>query len=134
MVLALEPHVSYWHLQDMVQITDDGPRRTFYRIIKTPVQRPEDFLSDAAQGEPLPIDPEHARLHDGISVFNTEQQARNKAEAYPLLGAYIAAVDLPDDGPFRHERTLTTRGHYTLWGDPEYLNNRVVSIVPVKPL
>ena len=26
MVLALEPHVGFWHLQDMVLITSDGPR------------------------------------------------------------------------------------------------------------
>ena len=25
MVLALEPHVGYWHLQDMVLVTNDGP-------------------------------------------------------------------------------------------------------------
>jgi hypothetical protein len=26
MVLAMEPHVGFWHLQDMIQITGDGPR------------------------------------------------------------------------------------------------------------
>ena len=26
MVLALEPHVGYWHLQDLIEITPDGPR------------------------------------------------------------------------------------------------------------
>jgi Xaa-Pro aminopeptidase len=26
MVLALEPHVRFWHLQDMVLVTDEGPR------------------------------------------------------------------------------------------------------------
>ena len=26
MVVALEPHIGYWHLQDMVLVTDDGPR------------------------------------------------------------------------------------------------------------
>ena len=26
MVIAMEPHVSYWHLQDMVLISDDGPK------------------------------------------------------------------------------------------------------------
>ena len=25
MVVALEPHIDYWHLQDMVLVTDDGP-------------------------------------------------------------------------------------------------------------
>ncbi len=26
MVVALEPHIGYWHLQDMVLVTDNGPR------------------------------------------------------------------------------------------------------------
>ncbi|MBI3326179.1 MAG: aminopeptidase P family protein [Nitrospinae bacterium] len=26
MVLALEPHINYWHLQDLIVITPDGPR------------------------------------------------------------------------------------------------------------
>jgi hypothetical protein len=26
MVLAMEPHVAYWHLQDMILLTGDGPR------------------------------------------------------------------------------------------------------------
>ena len=26
MVVALEPHIGYWHLQDMVLVTDDSPR------------------------------------------------------------------------------------------------------------
>jgi hypothetical protein len=25
MVLALEPHVGYWHLQDLIEIALDGP-------------------------------------------------------------------------------------------------------------
>jgi hypothetical protein len=108
--------------------------RTFYRIVRASERRGEDFLSDAARGEPPPLDPAQVRLHEGISVFNTERQARNKAEAYPALGEYIAAIDLPDDAPVRYERTLRTRGHYTLWGDPIYLADRVISIRPVEPL
>jgi Xaa-Pro aminopeptidase len=26
MVVALEPHIGYWHLQDMVLVTDGAPR------------------------------------------------------------------------------------------------------------
>ena len=26
MVLALEPHVGYWHLQDLIVVTKDGPQ------------------------------------------------------------------------------------------------------------
>ena len=26
MVIALEPYIDYWHIQDMILITDDGPK------------------------------------------------------------------------------------------------------------
>lgn len=84
--------------------------RIFYRVIKNQRPQVEDFWSDASWGEPLPVDPHQIELQDGISVFNTEQQARRKAEAYPVLGAYIAAVEFAEDAPITYRRTLTTRG------------------------
>ena len=54
-------------------------------------------------------------------MFATETQARNQARDFPLLGSYIARLDVPDDAPVRAERTLRTRGHHTLWADPQAL-------------
>jgi hypothetical protein len=106
--------------------------RTFYRIVTGDLPPIEDFMSAATLNGPIPLDPELARLHDGISVYATERQGRRKAQAYPWLGDHIAALKLPDDAPVRIERTLPrSRGHHTLWGDPEYLRERTVSIVPV---
>lgn len=109
--------------------------RIFYRIVhrSTPSGLAvDDFLSDAARGFAPPLDPVRARLHDGISVFNTEQQARNKAHDFPFLGSHIAAIQVEDDGPVRVERTLRgSPGHHTLWGDPEHIRSHVVSVVPV---
>jgi hypothetical protein len=94
--------------------------------------RLEDFASDAAKGFPPPADPVRARLHDGISVFNTERQARNKAHDFPFLGGFIATIALEDSAPMRVERTLRgSPGHHTLWGDPMDIRARVVSVVPV---
>ena len=108
--------------------------RTLYRIVRANPPIVDDFMSDAAFGEPPPPDPERARLHDGISTFNTEQQARRKAQAYPILGSYLATIVLPDDAPARVERTLGSRGHQTVWADPAYLLAHVMSIAPVEPL
>jgi hypothetical protein len=89
-------------------------------------------LSDAARGIPPPVnDPVRAALHGGISVFSTEQQARNKARDYPFLGAYIARLEIPAEAPIRVERTLSTRGHHTIWGDADQLLHYVVAVVPV---
>ena len=104
---------------------------TFYRIVETNPPLLEDFLSDAAQGRP-PRSETHRHLWDGISVYATAQQARNKAQDYPFLGQFIARLDIPDQAPVRIERTLRrSRGHHTLWGDPAYLLRCVVAVIPV---
>ena len=108
--------------------------RMLYRIARTSPPTLDDFRSDAARGEPAPLDPEQARLYDGISTFNTAQQAWRKAQAYPVLGRYLAAIILPDDGPVRIERTLGSRGHYTVWADPAYLLAQVASVEPAEQL
>src|SRR5207247_1050473 len=94
--------------------------------------READFMSNQAHGRLLPAqDPETARLWSGISVYATEQQARNKALDYPFLGNFVARVNIPEDAPIRVERTTHSRGHHTLWGDPTYLLNCVEDVVAV---
>jgi hypothetical protein len=108
--------------------------RTFYRIVHDAAIEqldPDDFTSDAARGEEPPDDPELRRLHDGISVFATEAQAMNKARDYPFLGRYVARLEVPDDAPFRIERTLRSRGHHTMWGDPVEIRRCAVAVVRV---
>jgi hypothetical protein len=84
-------------------------------------------------GIPAPNDdPETLRLWDGMSVWATETQARNKARAYPWLGRYIARLELPPAAPVRWERTLGSRGHHTLWGQPAVVLACVVSVTPVQ--
>jgi hypothetical protein len=72
----------------------------------------------------------HAELWDGISVWNTEQQARKKAQAFPNLGSYIATLSVPLGGSIRIEKTLGP-GHHTIWGDPAKLNACVQTVAPV---
>ena len=104
---------------------------TFYRIVLTNPPTLVDFLSDEAQGRP-PRGETHRYLWDGISVYATAQQARNKAQDYPFLGQFIARLDIPDQASVRSERTLRrSRGHHTLWGDPAYLLRCVVAVIPV---
>ncbi len=104
---------------------------TFYRIVQTNPPMLVDFLSDEAQGRP-PRSETHRHLWDGISVYATEQQARNKAQDYPFLGQFVARLDIPDQAPVQSERTLRrSRGHHTLWGDPAYLLRCVVAVIPV---
>ena len=105
---------------------------TLHRITGNPAER-EHLLSRDAQGVPAPKDTDEARrLNAGVSMYATLEQARKKAQAFPFLGDHIACLEIPDDAPVQIERTLPgSRGHYTIWGDPDELLRYVVSIVPV---
>jgi hypothetical protein len=78
-------------------------------------------------------DPETVRLASGLSSYATLAQALGKARAYPWLGGYIATLEVPADGLVRFERTLPgSRGHHTLWGEPEQLLRCAIAIEPVQ--
>jgi hypothetical protein len=105
---------------------------TFFRIVANPPTE-ADFTSGEVHGLPPPgDDPETLRVWNGVSAFATLAQAKAKARQYPFLGTHIAELRMPDVGPIRYERTLRrSRGHHTLWGDPEVLLAAVAGVVPV---
>jgi hypothetical protein len=118
--------------RDVIQ-QSGGDVRTFYRIVATDPPTVTDLYSQKELGEP-PRDPDDAealRLWTGVSVYNTEQQARKKAVRLPFLGSFIAELRIPDDGSVRFERTTGSTGHYTLWGDPAHMLLCVASVRPV---
>jgi hypothetical protein len=67
-----------------------------------------------------------------MSVYDTGARARKKAIKVPLLGAYIARLEFPDESIIQYERTTTSAGHYTIWGSPEHLRQAIVAIAPVR--
>jgi hypothetical protein len=103
---------------------------TFYRIVRTDPPTVTDFLTDRQAGR-QPPSPHLLRLWDGRSVFDTEDTAREVAMRFPVIGSYIATLDIIEGGAISAERTLRRPGHYTLWGDAAAILERVVSIVPV---
>ncbi len=105
---------------------------TFYRLVATDPPTVGDFLSKEARGEPLRIQTvENRRLWQGVSVYATEAQAQRKGRASPGLGRFVAQLELPDDSPILWERTTTSSGHHTLWGDPEIMLACVTRVVAV---
>ena len=106
--------------------------RRYFRIIAVELPNREDFLSDKAKGQPPrnADDAELLRLWDGISVFATFQQARNKANRYDL-GRFIAEVLIPENSPIRVERTTRSPGHHTLWSEPDAVLRCVVRVLPL---
>ncbi len=104
------------------------PSAHVFRIVRTNPPKRTDFLSNEALGRPL-ADPSFEELWRGISVFESEEQARGLARDVPRLGAFIAQLRIPAGA--RVERTLTRLGHLTIWASPDALLQGVVQVVPV---
>jgi hypothetical protein len=102
--------------------------RTFYRIVRTSPPHETDFQSALALGKPAPRDEANRRLASGISVYATESQARRKVRTSPMLGSYIARLEVPEE-TVQIERTLTSAGHHTLWAEPEVLLACVTTVM-----
>lgn len=89
----------------------------FYRIVRSDPPAIDDFSPkvNVAQ-DVLDKRPELVHLVAGISVFDDIELARKKAIRFPMLGALLAEVTVPDDSSVRFERTTSSRGHHTMWG------------------
>jgi hypothetical protein len=106
--------------------------RVFFRLVRFNPPRFVDMLSKEALGEPLRDDtPENRRLWQGVSVYATEAQARRKGRVSPMLGRYIARIELPDDSTVVSERTTTSSGHHTLWGDASSILTAITHVFSV---
>lgn len=104
--------------------------RAFYRIVRANPPTVADFATDEDQGKAAYDEPDEIRrLRSGRSVYATEAQAWRRLRGAPLLGRYIAELELHDDDPVRWERTLSSPGHHTLWGDAALLLTRVVRTI-----
>lgn len=104
--------------------------RTFYRIVWTNPPTIADFIPKRSKPGWME-DPEVARLRSGISVYQTEAQARRKSRGMPWLGnAFIAELQIADQADIRYERTTRSHGHFTLWGSPDIILASVVRVTP----
>jgi hypothetical protein len=109
------------------------PRR-FFRIALSNPPTLYDLTSLEGRGRLLPVgaDANFARLWSGLSVYATEAQAQRKARASPMLGSYLAELNIPETGQIHWERTTDSAGHDTLWGPPAELLGGVVRVIPVR--
>lgn len=102
--------------------------RTFYRTVTTNPPTRADFFSWKEQGKRAPRDSEGRRMWEGISVFETAEQARQVAKRYPAQGSFIAEIVIPDESEIQYERSGPREGHHTRWGDGEEMRGCVRSI------
>src|SRR5690349_2349553 len=80
--------------------------RRLYRVVRSNPPALDDFSSKAQLGIPCPIpDPEVQHRWSGLSLFGTEDEARRVIRRLPMLGTYIAALDIPEAAGVNVERT-----------------------------
>jgi hypothetical protein len=107
------------HLRSRGDPTDDW---FVYRTIGRSEPRDRDFKSDRDKGRPRAPEQEYVD-YVGLSVFGTEDAARENAVRFPKM---VARVHLEAGCGFMIARTLAdVDEHYTVWGDPEELMARV---------
>lgn len=102
-----------------------------FRVVRTNPPADWDFLWFAALGRALPPGVRPERLCEGISMFDSEERARRTARARPHIGRFIARVELPADAPVAVERTGSSGGHYTVWGEAAALRGYVRAVAAV---
>jgi hypothetical protein len=109
-----------------------GDTRTFYRITRRNPPRSRDFWSNARKGRrPTSESPQFLRLWEGVSVYDSEEWAREQALGLPAMGGFIAALRIVCGDRIRCEQTGRDPHHFTLWGEPEILIGCIVSVVRV---
>jgi hypothetical protein len=72
-----------------------------------------------------------AVIHMGLSVFSTQAAARAMALKWPMIGTFIAELNLEPEHGFCLADT-GQRGHWTLWGRPLQLLDSIADIVQVE--
>ncbi len=96
--------------------------QSVYRTIGRSEPREWDFQSDHGKGRPRGPQQDYID-YVGLSVFGTEDAARENAVRFPKL---IVRVQLEEGCGFMIARTYAdVDEHYTVWGDPEELLARV---------
>ena len=105
-----------------------------YRIVSSAEPSTRDFLSYAAQGV-LPrgkLTAAQQRAWAAVSVYSDLGDAHRLAAYDPDKGAWIAVLDLPDDGTIAIQQQGRIPSHHNVWADPAFLLARVVDVIPAE--
>lgn len=103
--------------------------RLAYRVCRANPPVLFDFFSHFRRGIKMRVaTPRAIDLSKGVSLWDTEVQARGLALRYPHTGYYIAAVAVPSN--VRQERSPDS-GHLNVWAEPEEMLAWVKGVVRV---
>jgi hypothetical protein len=103
--------------------------RLAYRVCRSNPPVPFDFFSHFRRGIKLRVStPRAIDVSKGVSLWETEAQARGLALRYPHTGSYIATVAIPSN--VRQELNSSS-GHLSVWAEPEEMVDWVQKVVRV---
>ncbi len=103
--------------------------RLVYRVCRSNPPVLFDFFSHFRRGIKVRVAiPRAIDLSKGVSLWETEAQARDLALRFPHTGYYIAAVAVPSN--VRQERNPGS-GHLSVWAEPEEMLEWVRGVVRV---
>jgi hypothetical protein len=110
---------------------DRPRRRSLFRLVETDPPSREAFLSAYELGRTPPgSSPRQVAVHKGVSMFETEEQARRLAAEQRRKYDYIAEVAIPEG--VRVERQGHREGHHNVYVPADDLLRWVVRVVPVR--
>jgi len=114
-------------------LDDRGTAVRLYYLVRNDPPLTDEFLSRAARGLPVSGDPVAERWAMGVSMNATPDQVRATAARFARTRwRFIAALDLPTDGQrIQIQRTSGSLGHFTIWGDPDELQQYMVAVSPI---
>lgn len=121
----LPPLAGALGLRDDALLVVPADGQVVFRLLGRSRPRLRDFQS--ARDRERPIGPQQDFLdYLGVSVFGREEVALANATQFPKL---VARVHLPAGAGFTIARTLAdVEEHYSVWGEPDALVNRVVDV------
>jgi hypothetical protein len=104
--------------------------RLFYRLVETDPPTREQFLPYHELGVTPPgASARELYLSKGVSMFETEEQARGAAPTMKKRYDFIAEVRLPEG--VHADRQGRRAGHHNIYAPPDDLIRWVVRVVPV---
>lgn len=111
---------------------DESRRRSLFYLVFEDPPHVDEFRSYDAKGlTPRNASPRQRHIYQGVSMFETEGQARKLAsEMTGRHYGYIAEVSIPEGVPV--ERQGHREGHCNVYASPEDLRSWVVRVVRVR--
>ena len=123
-----------WPSRSSLPVVLTSVARFFYRIVKSNPPTEDDFASNFSRGRrPRRSEILNPEEHRSISVYERREDALATQRLFPVLGAYLAELELADDEieiAIHKADDNPNDSHYNLRGDPSLFLVRIRRVFP----